>query len=226
VIPHNYQQSSYPVSTFVWTIENMDEKAADVALMFTFQNGTGGENDRAGGHHNTRIQAQTDQGEVVGVQLHHNHRHPKPLITGQKLADQDQYQDQLTFGIGALETQGIDVSYLTRFNTDSTGKRVWDDFSKDGRLANGVDERSSTVGGSIGGAVCARVHIPAGESHQVVFALVWDMPIARFPSGTGWYRRYTKFYGRNGDAAPQLLIDALTQFLTGNVRLTIGSSRS
>ncbi len=209
VIPHNYQESSLPAGAFVWTIKNTGDQAADAALMFTFQNGTGGDNDLVGGHHNTIIHEETSDGQMAGVALHHIHRHPKPLAEGQKLADQDMYEDPLTLAIGALGTEEVAVSYRSRFVTNSSGMDVWGDFAANGRLANDVDERPSASGLSIGGAVCASVHVPAGESREVVFALVWDMPVARFPLGTGWYRRYTRFYGRDAAAAPQLLKDAL-----------------
>jgi len=52
VVPHNYVDSSYPAGVFVWTIENTGKTGIDVSLMFTFQNGTGGANDLAGGHCN------------------------------------------------------------------------------------------------------------------------------------------------------------------------------
>ncbi|MDY6867441.1 MAG: non-lysosomal glucosylceramidase [Chloroflexota bacterium] len=213
VIPHNYKESSFPVSAFVWTIENTGEEDMDAALMFTFQNGTGGENDLAGGHSNHLIEETSEQGQIVGVELCHIHRHPIPLEEGQKLADQESYEDQLAFGIGALASDGVDVSYHTRFLTDSDGGDLWGDFTHDGRLANQVEERPSPLGHAVGGAVSARVHVPAGESRDIVFALVWDMPITRFPDGTGWYRRYTKFYGREGEAVAALLQNALTQYL-------------
>ncbi len=212
VIPHNYQESSYPVCTFVWSIENRGQGDMDLALMFTFQNGMGVENDLAGGHSNYPLQMDTPQGKAVGLALRHRHRHPIPLVEGQKLADQAQYEDQLTFGIGALATEGVDVSYRSRFLTQSDGGAVWEDFSQDGCLANQADPTPSSEGSAIGGAVCARVQVPAGETREIVFALVWDMPIARFPDGIGWYRRYTRFFGRNGDAVPNLLTEALTKY--------------
>ena len=212
VIPHNYKESSFPASTFVWTIQNTGREALDAALMFTFQNGTGGENDWAGGHSNHLIQEDIKDGQVTGVELRHIHRHPKPLEEEQDLADQDHYEDQLSFAIGALSCDGVDVSCRTRFITSTSGMDVWGDFSHDGKLENVLSERPSSADLTIGAAVCAHVHIPAGESREVVFALVWDMPVARFPLGAGWYRRYTKFYGHAGDAASALLRDALTQY--------------
>jgi non-lysosomal glucosylceramidase len=212
VIPKNYKESSFPVSTFVWPVENTGDKDADVSLMFTFQNGVGGENDRQGGHSNHPMHEKTRRGEVVGIQLHHIYRHPKPLEEGQSLADQGQYEDPLTFAIGALQNKEVDVTYRTRFITDSSGVDVWGDFAFNGQLADDEDQRPSQAGLAIGAAVCAKVAVPAGETCEIVFALVWDMPVARFPLGKGWYRRYTKFYGRDADAAPSLLRDALTLY--------------
>lgn len=214
VIPHNYTDSSLPVSTFIWTVENKGETSASVSLMFSFQNGIGGENDFAGGHCNHLIADESDSGQVVGIALNHIHRHPKPLEAGQKLSQQTQYEDPLTFAIGTLKTDDIAVSFQTRFITNTASSDLWEDFSQDGRLSNTIDESPSSAGEAIGGAICAQVQVPPGERRQIVFALVWDMPIARFPEGTGWYRRYTKFYGRKGDAATALLRDALTHYKT------------
>jgi len=213
VIPHNYKESSFPVSTFVWMVENTSQEDMDAALMFTFQNGTGGENDLKGGHSNHLIQEKSRQSKIIGVELRHIHRHPKPLEVGQKLAAQMNYEDQLSFGIGVLADKGVEVSYQVRFLTDSGGEDVWNAFVYDGKLENVLDEHPSSLGHAVGAALSARVHVPAGEAQEIVFALVWDMPIARFTEGTGWYRRYTKFYGCDGDAVPALLKDALTQYL-------------
>jgi non-lysosomal glucosylceramidase len=211
VIPHNYKDSSYPVSTFVWEIENTGEDA-EVSLMFTFQNGIGSENDSAGGHSNCPIQKRLDQGELVGLELRHIHRHPKPLEEGQRLSDQVNYEDFVTFGIGALAYKDVDVTYHTRFVSSGDGAGVWKDFADDGGLSNIADDAPSALAETIGGAVCARVRVPAGETRELVFGLVWDMPIARFPDGTAWYRRYTKFFGHAGDSVPALIKTALTEY--------------
>ncbi len=55
MIPHNYKESSYPVCVFVWTIENLSSEAAEVAIMFTHQNGIGRDSDLGGSHKNIII---------------------------------------------------------------------------------------------------------------------------------------------------------------------------
>lgn len=180
--------------------------------MFSFQNGDGDANDLAGGHSNHAFREGTPQGEVVGVELRHRHRQPKPRQPGQKPAEQEYYEDPLTFVIAAAASPGVEVSYRGRFVTNTSGHDVWDDFALDGDLGNLDNEKPSSAGLAIGAAVSARLHIPAGESRQLVFVLAWDMPIARFGWGTGWYRRYTKFYGREGKSARLIARDAILRY--------------
>jgi len=52
VIPHNYQESSYPCAEFRWKVENTAAQDGHVSLMFSFQNSAGTLNDVAGGHSN------------------------------------------------------------------------------------------------------------------------------------------------------------------------------
>ncbi len=211
VIPHNYKESSTPASVFVWTIENTGPDAATVGLMFTFQNGTGGENDRAGGHWNRLFRMDTERGQITGVELCHVHR-PKPLVKGHKLYEREMSEDPLTFAIAARATDGVQVTYRTRFVTSADGLDVWNDFCADGSLENLQDEDKASRGLAIGAALCATVDVPPGQSREVVFALAWDMPLARFAGGRAQYRRYTRFYGRGGDAAGTIAAGAWRNF--------------
>jgi non-lysosomal glucosylceramidase len=88
---------------------------------------------------------------------------------------------------------------------------LWGDF-RDGSLENTEDARASTDGMAIGGAVCATVEVPAGQTREVAFSLVWDMPVVRDGAGKGYYRRYTRFYGRDGKAVSKLAAAALTEY--------------
>jgi len=212
VIPHNYKESSYPASTFVWKVENTGKMAAEVSLMFTFQNGTGGPNDLRGGHRINPIHHDMDSNHIHGLELMHIHRHPKPLEPGQKLRDQTEYEDVLNFGMGAICKGDASISVQTWPVNQVGAENLWDDFVNNGMLSGEIDQEPSPLGTAIAGAICARGRIPAGESREIVFALVWDMPIARFPEGRGWRRRYTKFFGDKGEAVPALLNEALINY--------------
>jgi hypothetical protein len=54
----------------------------------------------------------------------------------------------------------------------------------------------SLLGESIGCAIAASKTLSPGESLVVAFSVSWDCPLARFSSGSAYYRRYTRFYGR------------------------------
>jgi non-lysosomal glucosylceramidase len=212
VIPHNYQESSYPVSTFIWEVENTGSTSAEVSLMFTFQNGTGGPNDLRGGHSIVPIGDDFDGKVIQGLELKHIHRHPKPLEPGQKLSDQTQYQEQLNFGMGAVSMHAHRISRQTWEVTRMDAGNLWGKFLNEGELSGTMDQAPTAAGTSIAGAVCVKVEIPAGVRREIVFSLVWDMPIARFPEGTAWRRRYTKFFGDKGNAVPALLRAALIRY--------------
>ncbi len=242
VIPHDYRDSSLPVAAFVWTVENAGPTEAEVALMFSFQNGTGGPNDLAGGHRNRLFREPAGGREVLGVCLEHRHRQAKVPRPGEGRKDRVVYEDPLTFAVAAVAGDGVEVTARPRFTVCTrrpdgsfTALDLWREFAAHGRLgggrsadreaegeAEGRAEREaegevkgggetgpSRPGEAIGAAVCARTVVPPGEACEVVFVLAWDMPVARFGLGTGWYRRYTRFYGRDGKAAAALARDAV-----------------
>ncbi|MBN1120542.1 MAG: hypothetical protein JXJ17_05650 [Anaerolineae bacterium] len=212
VLPHNYKESSLPAGVFAWTVENTSDTEMKVGLMFTFQNGFGAGSDFEGGHVNSAFSDGGPSGPISGVVMKHNYRQPKPLDEGQVLDEQEYYEDPLSFAIAAQGTDEVKVSYRTRFVTNGSGMDVWHDFRTDGELENVEDEKPSNERIAIGAAVCATVTVPAGGKCEVAFALGWDMPIARFGEGRGWYRRYTRFYGKNGESAPRIVCEALDQY--------------
>jgi non-lysosomal glucosylceramidase len=57
----------------------------------------------------------------------------------------------------------------------------------------------------------ASVAVPPHGKKIVTFALAWDSPEVRFPSGKSYKRCYTKFYGSDGNAATNLVRDALIE---------------
>ncbi|NDJ37000.1 MAG: hypothetical protein GYB64_20295 [Chloroflexi bacterium] len=214
VLPGDYETSSLPAAVFVFAIENTGDTVMETGLLFTLQNGTGTDNDRAGGHYNVPFeQPLADGGTASGVLLHHLMRTPKPVPEGDPVPEvRTQIEDPLTFAMGALQTEDVEVTYRARWITSGSGMGVWGDFIQDGKLENEADDKPSTDRYSIGGAVCASLEIPPGETREVAFVLAWDMPLARFGGGRAWYRRYTRFYGKEGDAAPRIAADALAGY--------------
>ncbi len=213
VIPHNYRETSYPEAAFVWRVENLGVKEARLGLMFTFQNGIGAPNDQASGHFNLPFRLPTGKPgeEICGVALHHLHRQQKVVLPGHN-GEATVYEDPLTFAIAARPGKELEVTYQTRFTTSSSGADVWTSFAQSGKLENLQDETPTSPGETIGAAVAVTLKLAPGASRELVFSLAWDMPQARSGFGTPYYRRYTQFYGVEGNAAPLMARDALLSY--------------
>jgi non-lysosomal glucosylceramidase len=48
-----------------------------------------------------------------------------------------------------------------------------------------------------------------GETRHASFVLAWDLPVVEFGSGTCWFKRYTRFFGRDGGNAWAIGAEAL-----------------
>ncbi|KAJ6297205.1 hypothetical protein OIU78_022852 [Salix suchowensis] len=89
---------------------------------------------------------------------------------------------------------------------------MWDEIKKNGTFDQiGCNKTSSSEpGSSIGAAIAASVTVPSGSIRTVTFSLSWDIPEIRF-SERSYHRRYTKFYGKLGDAAANIARDAILE---------------
>ncbi|XP_024023556.1 non-lysosomal glucosylceramidase [Morus notabilis] len=200
-IPHNYKESSFPVSVFTFTLYNSGQTAADVTLLFTWANSVGGLSEFSGHHSNSKTGVKD---RVHGVLLHHKTANGLP---------------PLTFAIAAEQTDGIHVSECPRFviagnSKGITAKEMWYEIKAHGsfdRLSTSEMSEPSEPGSSIGAAIAASVTIPSDATRTVTFSLAWDCPELRFSSGKTYYKRYTKFYGIHGDAAADIARDAILE---------------
>src|SRR6266576_6776307 len=110
----------------------------------------------------------------------------------------------------AGEAPGVRLTTFDRFLADD-GSDLWADFAADGRLGDVVDGRASEPGEAIGAAIAATVELAPGETKRVSFVLAWDLPVVEFGSGTRWYKRYTRFFGRDGANAWAVGAEALAR---------------
>ncbi|XP_048787286.1 non-lysosomal glucosylceramidase [Lagopus muta] len=197
VIPHDYKDSSLPVGVFIWEVENNNEEPVDVSIMFTLQNGTGTKSDGSGGHWNEPFALQDGGERVAGVLLHHC-TPVNPFI----------------FAMAAREKAGTVITHLTAFDPAGSGRDVWQDLLQDGKLESPTGKSKQTQKGEVtAAAVCASCTVPARGHGTLELALAWDMPRVHFGSKERLhFRRYTRFFGSNGDAAPALSHYALTHY--------------
>lgn len=192
VIPHNYRESSYPIAIFTWRAHNPTSEHVTLGLMFTTPNLL-----YPGAGHVHRARAEdTPAGRVVGVEM----TTAQPFEPGEGMG---------SLAISALELPGVSASVRTRFLTAGDGADIWADFSADGRLDDVDDQTPGTAGEVLGAGVAATVELAPGETRRVAFALAWDMPVMTFGPGEHWYKRYTAFYGRDGNRAWDIARDGL-----------------
>jgi non-lysosomal glucosylceramidase len=197
VIPGNYRESSYPVGLLEWQIENPSPDPVTVGLMFSWLNDIGRDRgqDRRAGHRN----ATRRKDGLTGV-----------VLQGPQDAAGEPWNGSYAIMAGA--EPGIQLTTCDRFVADD-GSDVWADFAADGRLGDAADSRPSRTGEALGAALAATFDLAPGETKRVSFALVWDLPVVEFGSGTCWYKRYTRFFDRSGANAWALGAEALDKRL-------------
>jgi uncharacterized protein (DUF608 family) len=201
-IPHNYKESSYPTCVFSYVVVNTGKEVADVNLLFTWANSIGNSSGTTGGHFNETF---TERDGVRGVLLNH-----KTSRKGGR---------PLTYAIAAKQSKDVTISACPCFQVSGEGqgmtaKDLWVRMKEHGRLDvddwNTIHTSSPSKPGSvIGAAVAAHLVVPPNEKRTVDFVLAWDSPEVKFLKGRSYLRRYTKFFGANGDAAPEIAHDAL-----------------
>jgi non-lysosomal glucosylceramidase len=205
VLPDNYKESSYPVAVYRWHAENPTNKVVTISVLLSWTNMEGW----------FRTYTHEFQGALnQGNQNHFRTESVAPTATmsgivfDRSRAEGAQNEWDGEFSIAALQSPGVEVTYQTEFLADGDGKAVWVPFSKDGRLA---DSAVSWVSASekLGGAVAVRFTLQPGEKKIVPMVIAWDFPVVEFGQGRKWNRRYTDFYGTNGNNSWAVARDGL-----------------
>ncbi|XP_014676714.1 PREDICTED: non-lysosomal glucosylceramidase-like isoform X2 [Priapulus caudatus] len=199
VIPHDYQDSSIPCAVFVWEVENSSADELDISIAFTFKNGMGCSLDRAGGCQTEAFSASEGACSVKGVQIHQSFK-----------------QMSCTYGLAIRETAGVQISHKLHWNPKGSGTDIWDDLLQSGSFSVSPTTEKSEVtrkGQEIACAVCAKMKAKPHCPVTAEMCLVWDMPRIRFGAGEQqYYRRYTRWFGREGKATPRLCSYALSHY--------------
>ncbi|XP_061525221.1 non-lysosomal glucosylceramidase isoform X1 [Phycodurus eques] len=197
VIPHDYQDSCLPVVVFVWDVENKNDFALDVTIMFTMVNGSGHKDDKGGGHWNEPFHLEKEGEAVSGVLLHHSTT-----------------VNPYTLCIAAPEQPNREVSHQTAFSPKGTCCGLWSDLIADGRLDSPTGSSPPTPKGEkVAAALAVGCSVLPQSRNTLEFCLAWDMPKITFGSRERQHhRRYTRYFGSEGDASPSLSHYALTRY--------------
>lgn len=219
ILPHNYQETSYPVAVFLWTLHNPTDQAMTLSLMLTWQN-------MVGWFTNTlkspEVKLRDDGSPVYEYQpaWGESSGNWNRWCSGQAVGcvmGRDQAAIPLE-GEGEwailVDPQQAEVFYHTRWNPTGDGADLWQSFAASGRLPNLADQSPAIAGEQIGAAIAVRVQLAPGETRQLPFVIAWDFPVTEFATGVIYYRRYTDFFGRNGQNAWEIAQTALTHCKT------------
>jgi len=208
VIPHNYKETSLPIGVFKWSIHNPTQEPIDCSILFSFANMVGQFSEMSrqlamgmtGGNFNTSFKKSLSKGRQIHGVLFQQYKNEKTRLT----------EGRGQIAIAALETGQVKVSHHATFNSNSDGSEVWSVFGSSGLLNN--DDTSWFAMGHNPGALAASCAVAPGATIEIPMTLTWDLPVIRFGNGAEYYRRYTRFWGIEGNHAVDMAAEALTSY--------------
>lgn len=213
VIPHNYRETSYPVAVYKWIIQNPSSDEAEVSIMLTWENMIGWEalwpgspvpqtqfvwDKRSQGNYSEFVGAGENKGIIF-------RKKGLDLKTGTALTG--------TMSVAVLEIPGGEVSYLTDFHPAGNGSEVMTPFAASGKLPSArASSGTQTDNGRTASALCLSLKLRPGQKIEVPFVISWDFPYYEFEKGVKYRKKYTEFFGDDGNQALRIAFEALANY--------------
>lgn len=213
----NYQETSYPLAIFEWIAHNPTAQPITLSILLTWQNTIGWFTNAV---KTPTVTVRDDGSPVYEYQprwgesggnfnrLVEDFHRIGCLMTRLSLTE-DLQEGEGQIAIATISNPAVEVYYHTCWNTLGTGSEIWQYFSQDGSLLDQESEHPAAPGEQIGSALAVRFTIRPGKTRKIPFFLAWDLPITEFESGVRYYRRYTDFFGRNGNNAWSMIRTAM-----------------
>eukprot|EP01033_Poteriospumella_lacustris_P008556 gene8556-6156_t len=213
-IPGNYSESCLPTSVFDIDVQNRSRDTVEVSLMFVFQNGMNEENSKrelSRFEHEvfevvdpspSSLAAAEHQGpSIKGIQMRHTCRfqsgkpqNPPPSSTSR----------------GACDGDGTPTSSMCWASSDAKDTSPQSKTSLDHNSF--AIACSSEPGDPVTVTMCPKFqtrHSQGARRGLLFCADAWDYPIARFGSGFGLPRYFTRFFASDGAQAAAIAAYAL-----------------
>ncbi|MBW4611754.1 MAG: bile acid beta-glucosidase [Desmonostoc vinosum HA7617-LM4] len=217
---NNYQETSYPVAVFLWNAYNPTNAPITLSIMLTWQNTVGWFTNAL---KSPQVQVRDDGSPVYEYQP----RWRESVGNYNQIVENTQYlgcvlsrvgneevvqEGDGSWCIATIKRPQLEVSYHTGWNPDGTGEEVWQSFAEDGSLPNYLDASPAAKNTQIAAAIALRFTLQPGETLEIPFVVAWDFPVTEFAAGVNYYRRYTDFFGKNGNHAWTIASTALEQY--------------
>jgi non-lysosomal glucosylceramidase len=213
----NYQESSYPVAIFHWTLHNPTDKPITISIMLSWQNTVGWFTNAI---KSPTVKVRDDGSPVYEYQprwgdstgnynqwIQDNYRVGCLL---NRIQPHDEIQEgEGQIAIASISNPSLEVFFHSRWNPKGDGGDLWDYFALNGSLPDFQDETPAAPGEQIGAAFALRFTIKPGKTKIIPFIVAWDFPITEFAQDVNYFRRYTDFFGRTGKNAWTVVRTAL-----------------
>jgi non-lysosomal glucosylceramidase len=216
---NNYQETSYPVAVFLWQAHNPTNAPITLSIMLTWQNMVGWFTNalkspevRIRDDGSPVYEYQPRWGESQGNynQLAENTEFFGCVLGREGIAELQEGDG--SWCIATLKHPQVEVFHHTKWNPEGTGEEIWQSFAGNGSLPNDLDATPAGENQQLGSAIAVRFTLQPGETLEVPFVLAWDLPVTEFAAGVNYYRRYTDFFGNNGNQAWSIATTALQQY--------------
>ena len=227
ILPGDYRRTSYPVAVFRWRLANPTNQPLDLSLLLSWRNTTGWFTntdpsasvhfrDDGSPEHNyvpaigrSRGQANrwVEQPGLKGVLLDGERSNPVAEGQGQwciAVPDEGVFSQA-----GAAQLQ---IQRCSRWNPAGDGSELWSSFATNGSIPDSNNDRRSTDNDPASAAIAVKLQLQPGESLEIPVVISWDLPVTAFATGTQALRRYTDFFGANGENAVAIAAEALREW--------------
>ncbi|WP_413199917.1 GH116 family glycosyl hydrolase [Nostoc piscinale] len=218
----NYQETSYPVAVFLWKAHNPSNVPITLSIMLTWENMAGWFTNalkspevkiRDDGSPVYEYQPRWGESQGNYNQLVENSQYFGCVFGRVGITEPVQEGDG-SWCIATVKHPQVEVFHHSKWHPGGTGEEVWQSFASDGSLPNYLDTNPAVENQQLGSAIAVRFTLQPGESLEIPFVLTWDLPVMEFAAGVNYYRRYTDFFGKNGNHAWEIATTALDNYQT------------
>ncbi|MFP4008395.1 MAG: GH116 family glycosyl hydrolase [Spirulinaceae cyanobacterium] len=212
-----YQESSYPVAVFEWTVHNPTDEPLTLSIMLTWQNTIGWFTNAIKSPEITvrddgspEYEYQPKWGDSTGnFNQWIKDFHRVGCLFDRIRPHEDIREGEGQMAIASITNPALEAFYLGRWNPNGNGGDVWDYFAANGSLPDREDETPAAPGEQLAAAIAIRFTVRPGKTRKIPFILGWDFPITEFAPGVNYFRRHTDFFGRTGKNAWTVVRTAL-----------------